>query len=253
MSVAPGIMYTNQASGAFKCTFVSDNVDPIMGFSAWEMLEDPKFWPSRLHPEDAPQVFAEVDAVAGRGRRHGRVPFPPSRRQLPVDPGHVQGHPRRDVGQSRSRSSDRWANISDRKQAERALGERLAIMKDLQALVAASPSVIYTTQVSGDFACTFVSDNLKSTMGYAPWEMRDDPKFWVKHLHPDDAKRVFAELDQRIAQGGGTVEYRFRHRAGHFIWIQDTFTVTHDTDGKPKELIGSWADISDRKRAEVRA
>ena len=48
-----------------------------------------------------------------------------------------------------------------------------------------------------------------------------------------------------------TVEYRFRHRAGHFIWIQDTFTVTHDEDGKPKELIGSWADISDRKSAEA--
>ena len=145
-----------------------------------------------------------------------------------------------------------WANISDRKQAERALGERLAIMKDLQALIAASPSVIYTTQVSGDFACTFVSDNLKSTMGYATWEMRDDPKFWVKHIHPDDAQRVFAELDQRIGLGGGTVEYRFRHRSGHFIWIQDTFTVTHDNGGKPKELIGSWADISDRKRARIR-
>ena len=67
MSVAPGIMYTNQASGAFKCTFVSDNVDPIMGFSAWEMLEDPKFWSSRLHPEDAPQVFAEVGRLIAAG------------------------------------------------------------------------------------------------------------------------------------------------------------------------------------------
>ena len=33
-----------------------------------------------------------------------------------------------------------WANISDRKQAEQALGERMAIMKDLQTLVAASPA-----------------------------------------------------------------------------------------------------------------
>jgi PAS domain S-box-containing protein len=249
MSVAPGIMYTNQASGAFKCTFVSDNVDPIMGFSAWEMLEDPKFWPSRLHPEDAPQVFAEVNRLLAQGGgtveyrfRHRDGNYLWIQDTFKVIPD-TTGKPLEVVGS--------WANISDRKQAERALGERLAIMKDLQALVAASPSVIYTTQVSGDFACTFVSDNLKSTMGYAPWEMRDDPKFWVKHLHPDDAQRVFAELDQRIGQGGGTVEYRFRHRAGHFIWIQDTFTVTHDAEGKPRELIGSWADISDRKGAET--
>jgi PAS domain S-box-containing protein len=250
MSVAPGIMYTNQASGAFKCTFVSDNVDPIMGFSAWEMLEDPKFWPSRLHPADAPQVIAEVQRLLAEGGgtveyrfRHRDGNYLWIQDTFKVIPDAATGKPLEVVGS--------WANISDRKQAESALGERLAIMKDLQALVAASPSVIYTTQVSGDFACTFVSDNLKSTMGYAPWEMRDDPKFWVKHLYPDDAKRVFAELDQRIAQGGGSVEYRFRHRAGHFIWIQDTFTVTHDPDGKPKELIGSWADISDRKSAEA--
>ena len=249
MSVAPGIMYTNQASGSFKCTFVSDNVDPIMGFSAWEMLEDPKFWPSRLHPEDASAIFAEVKQLLAQGGgtveyrfRHRDGNYLWIQDTFKVIPDE-SGKPLEVVGS--------WANISDRKQAERALGERLAIMKDLQALVAASPSVIYTTQVSGDFACTFVSDNLKSTMGYAPWEMRDDPKFWVKHLHPDDAQRVFAELDQRITEGGGTVGYRFRHRAGHYIWIQDTFTVTHDSEGKPKELVGSWADISDRKLAEA--
>lgn len=249
MTVAPGIMYTNQASGSFKCTFVSDNVDPIMGFSAWEMLEDPKFWPSRLHPDDAKRVFGEVDRLISEGGgtveyrfRHRDGNYLWIQDTFKVIPDE-NGKPLEVVGS--------WANISDRKQAERALGERLAIMKDLQALVAASPSVIYTTQVSGDFACTFVSENLKSTMGYAPWEMRDDPKFWVKHLHPDDAQRVFAELEERIAQGGGAVEYRFRHRSGHFIWIQDTFTVTRDDEGKPKELIGSWADISDRKGAEA--
>ena len=199
MSIAPGIMYTNQASGAFRCTFVSDNVDPIMGFSAWEMLEDPKFWPSRLHPEDAPQVIAEVGRLlaAGGGTveyrfRHRDGNYLWIQDTFKVIPDE-NGKPLEVVGS--------WANISDRKQAERALGERLAIMKDLQALVAASPSVIYTTQVSGDFACTFVSENLKSTMGYAPWEMRDDPKFWVKHLHPDDAQRVFSELERRIGQG----------------------------------------------------
>jgi adenylate cyclase len=88
-------------------------------------------------------------------------------------------------------------------------------------------------------------------MGYAPWEMRDDKKFWVKRLHSDDASRVFAEMDQLIAQGKGSLEYRFRHRDGNYIWIQDTFTVMHDGEGKPQEVVGSWADISDRKRIEA--
>ena len=144
-----------------------------------------------------------------------------------------------------------WADISDRKRAEQALGERWSAMQDLQTLVAASPSVIYTNQASGNFACTFVSENLQSIMGYAPWEMRDDTNFWSKRLHPEDAPRVFAELARLVDHGGGSVEYRFRHRRGHYVWIQDTFTVMRDDSGKPKELVGSWADISDRKKVEA--
>jgi PAS domain S-box-containing protein len=124
-------------------------------------------------------------------------------------------------------------------------------MDDLQNLVAASPAVIYTTKASGDFACTFVSENLLSTMGYAPWEMREDPKFWSKRLHPEDASRVYKELGSLIERGEGATEYRFRHRRGHYLWIQDTFKVIRDNEGNPKELVGSWADISDRKQIEA--
>jgi PAS domain S-box-containing protein len=249
MTVTPGIIYTNQASGNYACTFVSENVDPIMGFAAWEMLEDREFWSKRLHPEDAPRVFEEMSPLIERGggsveyrfrHRDGRYVWIQDTFKVVND---ETGRPIEIVGT--------WADISDRKQAEQALGERMALMNDLQTLVAASPAVIYTTKVSGDYACTFVSENLKSTMGYAPWEMRDDPKFWSKRLHPEDAPQVFAEMGSLVERGGGTVEYRFRHRRGDYLWIQDTFTVMRDADGTPKEIVGSWANISDRKRIEA--
>ena len=34
-----------------------------------------------------------------------------------------------------------------------------------------------------------------------------------------------------ISAGGGSVDYRFRHRDGHYIWVQDTFRVVCDEDG----------------------
>lgn len=248
LTVTPGIIYTNNPSD-FTCTFVSENVDPVMGFAPWEMLEDQEFWVKRIHPEDVQRVFAEMSPLMEKGggtieyrfrHRDGRYVWIQDTFKVIRDDA---GRPLEIVGS--------WADISDRKQAEQALGERMAIMNDLQTLVAASPSVIYTTKVSGDYACTFVSENLKSTMGYVPWEMREDTKFWSKRLHPDDASRIYAEMGPLIERGGGTIEYRFRHRRGHYIWIQDTFTVTHDQDGNPKELVGSWADISDRKRVEA--
>lgn len=247
MTVTPGIMYTNQSTGGYACTFVSQNVDPIMGFSEWEMLEDPEFWPKRLHPDDANRVFQEMGPLVERGggtieyrfrHRDGNYVWIQDTFKVVQDDS---GRPLEIVGS--------WADITHRKQVEHALGERMALMNDLQNLVAASPAVIYTTQASGDFACTFVSENLKSTMGYAPWEMREDTKFWSKRLHPEDAGRVFAEIATMIERGGGTIEYRFRHRRGHYIWLQDTFKIIEGKNGK--ELVGSWADITDRKQIEA--
>ncbi len=247
MTVTPGIVYTNQAKD-YTCTYISENVSRIMGFSAWEMIEDKDFWSVRLHPEDAKRVFEEMAPLIADGggtleyrfrHRDGHYIWIQDTFRVIKD---EQGEPLEIVGS--------WADISGRKKAELALGERMAIMNDLETLVGASPAIIYTTQVSGDYACTFVSENLDAIMGYAPWEMRDDKKFWTKRLHPDDVSRVFSEMATLITQGGGTLEYRFRHRDGHYIWVQDTFAVEHDLDGKPKEIVGSWADVTDRKRVE---
>jgi len=120
-----------------------------------------------------------------------------------------------------------------------------------QYLFAVSPAIIYTNQASGDFACTFVSENLQSIIGYTPREMLDDPKFWPTRVHPEDARRVFSEVHRLIAQGGGTLEYRFQHREGYYLWFQDTFKVIHDEAGRPLEIVGSWADITNRKQAEA--
>ena len=56
-----------------------------------------------------------------------------------------------------------------------------------------------------------------------------------------------------IERGGASLEYRFQHRDGHYIWIQDTFKVICDDAGRPMELVGAWADITERKRAEQEA
>lgn len=247
MTVTPGIMYTNQCSGGYASTFVSRNIDPIMGFSEWEMLEDPEFWLKRLHPDDSKRVFEEMGPLVEQGGgtleyrfRHRDGQYVWIQDTFKVVRGE-EDEPVEIVGS--------WADITHRKQVEQALGERMAVMNDLQNLVAASPAVIYTTQASGDYACTFVSENLKSTMGYSPWEMREDTKFWSKRLHPEDAPRVFAEISSLIDRGAGAIEYRFRHRRGHYIWLQDTFKVIEGKNGK--ELVGSWADISDRKKIEA--
>src|SRR5262249_24018523 len=87
----------------------------------------------------------------------------------------------------------------------------------LQHLLAVSPAIIYTTKASGDFACTYVSENLQAIMGYTPEEMTTDPKSWPNHLHPEDARRILDECPRLVERGKGTLEYRFRRREGGYI------------------------------------
>jgi adenylate cyclase len=250
LTVTPGVIYTTQASGNYACTFVSENVDAVMGFSPWEMVEDSDFWYSRLHPDDARRVVPEMHALIKQGggtteyrlrnRNKNYIWIRDTFRVI----NDERGQPLELVGS--------WADISYHKQAEQALGERMAVINDLQAFVAASPAVIYTTTQTDDgYACRFVSESLESTTGYLPREMRDDPKFWARHVHSEDAPRVFAEVERLISQGGGMLEYRFRHRRGDYIWIQDTFRVTPEKGGRSREIVGSWANVTDRKNIET--
>ena len=46
--------------------------------------------------------------------------------------------------------------------------------------------MIYSFKATGDFAPTFVSENINAVFGYAPGEYLEDPSFWRDWVHPDD-------------------------------------------------------------------
>src|SRR5690606_39609766 len=87
-------------------------------------------------------------------------------------------------------------------------------------------------------------------MRYAPWKIRTVQRFLCYRHHLELHSFPTRRSSDLIEQGGGTLEYRFRHRDGRYIWIQDTFRDVRDDAGQPLEIVDSWADISDRKQAE---
>lgn len=121
---------------------------------------------------------------------------------------------------------------------------------DLEHVLSVCPAIIYSTKASGDFSCTFVSENISQILGFTQQEMLDDPDFWTSHIHPQDQRRVLSEVYRLIGDGGGSLEYRFRHRDGHYRWFQDSLKTIYDQSGEAVEIVGSWADITQRKLAE---
>ncbi|NET31332.1 MAG: PAS domain S-box protein [Cyanothece sp. SIO1E1] len=138
--------------------------------------------------------------------------------------------------------------ITERNQAEAQLQ---LTQERLHYLLASSPAVIYSRQISGNYGTTFISDNIITMFGYRSQEFIEGSGFWAQHIHPDDTSRVFAELSQVFEQGAYTCEYRFQHQNGTYHWVRDELRLVRGAEAEPLEIIGSWSDITDRKQAEA--
>ena len=57
--------------------------------------------------------------------------------------------------------------------------------------------MVYSFAATGDFAPTFISENVKRVLGYCPDEYLKNADFWRARVHPDDLAPV--EAEQRAA------------------------------------------------------
>jgi PAS domain S-box-containing protein len=136
---------------------------------------------------------------------------------------------------------------SDRKVIEKQLEK---VRQRLQFLLNSTPAVIYACETTGNYAATFISDNVTSIFGYEPRQFTEDANFWASRIHPEDASYLFADLHQLFDLGHHVHEYRFMHQNGRYLWVRDELKLIRDDAGKPLEIVGYWIDITDRKRVE---
>ena len=128
--------------------------------------------------------------------------------------------------------------------------ELISTKARLENLLSSSTAVIYSCEPTGDYAPTFISENLTKLLGYEPSEFVSTPQFWKGHIHKDDAPRVLMELRKLSRMGHHTLEYRFRHKDGSYRWLRDELQLVRDREDKPVEIIGNLVDISESKRLE---
>lgn len=135
----------------------------------------------------------------------------------------------------------------DLKESVRLIRER---EKKLNELIIAGPVVIYRCEPKGHFPTTFMTENIRNQLGYEPHEFTGEADFWANHIHPDDALHVFSNLSNLFKKGYHIHEYRFLHKDGTYRWMYDDLRLINDVNGKPKDIVGTWMDVTDRKRAE---
>ncbi|MBM4135873.1 MAG: diguanylate cyclase [Nitrospira sp.] len=139
--------------------------------------------------------------------------------------------------------------ITKRKNAE----DELRKKSERESLILRSvPIAFYTAKASGDFGRIWISEQVKDISGFPPNKFIDDSSFWSSRIYPDDRDQVLMEFETIHNKGTIALEYRWQCADGSYYWFRDLAVLVRDEQGKPKEIIGTWRDITDRKQAEER-
>ena len=98
------------------------------------------------------------------------------------------------------------------------------------------------------------SERWATMLGYEKSELKEEFSTWQNLLEPEDLNRTVKLLQQFM--GGSIpkyeVEFRMKHKAGHWVWIQSKGKVFElDDRGEPSRIVGIHLDISERKAQEL--
>ena len=63
LTSSPAVIYSCAPGLDYAATFVSENIEAILGHPASEFLENPSFWLDHIHPEDMPNIRAKIEQV----------------------------------------------------------------------------------------------------------------------------------------------------------------------------------------------
>jgi PAS domain S-box-containing protein len=234
-----GIFQTN-AEG--ECTFINEYWCRMAGVAAEDALRTG--WLAAVHPDDRDRVSTEWRASAHIGapfacehrllRRDGVVIWvQASAIQLRDSGGYAIGH----LGTV--------ADITERKLSEFALRES---EKRFRIVASRAPVGIFMADPRGD--TVFVNASWCTISGMAPEDAKGQG--WTQAIHPDDRARVLEEWQVAVREGiSSKAEFRFLRRDGTVTWVHGTAVQLRDTNGRLTGYIGTVADFTERKQAEL--
>ncbi|HLT45792.1 MAG TPA: PAS domain S-box protein, partial [Rubricoccaceae bacterium] len=138
-------------------------------------------------------------------------------------------------------------DVTDRVRAEEALR---ASEERFRLAAGAVAGMVYDWDVASDEV--FRTEGLYDLVGVRPEDVPAERTWWVDLVHPDDRERVF-DLIRTVLDSDAkhyAAEYRVRHEDGRWVHLWDRGYIVRDEAGRAVRVVGSAADVSDRKRAE---
>jgi len=98
----------------------------------------------------------------------------------------------------------------------------------------------------------YFSPRWKNILGYEDHEIHNTPDVWSRFVHPDDLMLMWATVEAYLDQKIHNYEmiYRVLHKDGNLRWVIARAAALWDNEGKPYRMVGTYIDITERKRIE---
>lgn len=121
----------------------------------------------------------------------------------------------------------------------------------LDMLLSKTPAIVYSYQILGEETprITYVNDNLKNLLGYAPEFFIGNFENWKNLVHPDDWEKLRLRPREGKVGAESLLEYRFRDIRGNYRWLFDCQRIAASRDGFV-EVVGTMWDVTERRAAE---
>lgn len=237
----PAVVYTWDAAdapGSVPVTYISPQIETLLGYTADEWIGDPTLWSQCAHPDDQGPMLESWADAASRA-----APFTGEYRVRRAD-GHLiwvreEAVPVAVGPRGRPIYQGVLLDITEQKRAE----------ESYRQLVERLPTAVYVDTVGDVPGTTYVSPQYEALTGYPAEERLREPDLWERMIHPDDRDRVVSER-RRTRETGDPfdLEYRIVRKDGRTAWIHVVASLVDD-DERPAWQ-GLVTDISERKMAE---
>ncbi|WP_324283151.1 PAS domain S-box protein [Cyanobacterium aponinum UTEX 3221] len=241
LNSCPAVIYSTKPNNNCQCTFISERVSQVLGYSPLDFTNHPTLWLDLLHPEDKNRVFANIEQV-----------FISNSMTHEYRLRHKDGHyvwisdeliVIRDSEEKPIEILGYFTDISQRKQTEQKLLDSEA---KLQAILNYSPSVIYVKDLQGKHI--LVS---QAFLDCAKCKADDILGKTDKAIFPPEMANVIMANDQQLIESGGRQQFEETVLSDgekrHFL--SNKFAL-RNLAGEVYGICGISTDITDRINTE---
>jgi len=223
-------------------TYISPQIESLLGYPAGDWITNPTLWQERIHPEDrARMIQADRDTDATGNNLEAEY------RMIAADEGVVWVRDQANLVRASDGTPLYWHGIMmDITRQRNAEGRVLEAQNRFQTLVEQMPAATYLEGIGHQKHMLYVSPQIEKVLGYHTQQWLSIPNFWDTVIHPDDRDWVAAAdrtptrtgrasimsigLSQQTGErcGYGTSRYSFAiRRASHctgraFLWTSQT-------------------------------